>query len=148
MNCKTDFLNRKISLTYYFNFFYLLIFKFFTFTSFHLAPTFSVIGNYLIMMVGANSFDLNWWLERRTLTPTFSTYTLYAAAYPQIRRFPMGRTENAPLQIIMQFIHETNTNTVTYDFDLICSYWKKESLYRPGFLMSFFEAPVVPLVTP
>lgn len=37
-----------------------------------------------------------------------------------------------------------NDNLIVYNFRTILTYWRRESFYLPGFLSSFFEAPVVP----
>lgn len=54
------------------------------------------------------------------------------------RRFPIGRLDDILLQTLMLFTIPTNTNTRIYDIDVLLTYWRKEALYRPGFLQHFF----------
>jgi len=63
-----------------------------------------------------------------------------------MRRVPVGRTDQVIQQILFGFEMPTNEDLTVYDFDLILTYWPTESLYRPGFLSSFWEAPLVPIV--
>lgn len=92
-------------------------------------------------------YDLNWGLQRDAIG-TFTVWDLAPSHLAMIRRFPMGRTEDVPLQLVVAINSPTNTDTITYDYNVVCSYWRKEALQRPGFLASFFEAPVVPRVPP
>ncbi len=91
--------------------------------------------------LGPTTFDLNW-ITTQVLAATFSVFSLAATDFQQIRRFPIGRTDAVALQTIFQFGHSTNVNTRSYQFDLVMSYWRTESMYRPGFLQSFWESPV------
>jgi len=45
---------------------------------------------------------------------------------------------------LMLVTMETNTDTITNELVAVWTYWKKESLYLPGFLSAFYEAPAVP----
>ncbi len=100
--------------------------------------------------LGDSAFDLNWQMVGLAAT-TFATYTLItgsAARGPspltEIRRFPMGRTDNVPLQQLMLITFDINVDTITHEFAVVLTYWRKEALALPGFLSSFFEAPVIP----
>jgi len=90
-------------------------------------------------------FDLNWHLTR-VAQGGFSVSRANVDVMSMIRRFPMGRTDNVALQVILSASDAVNTDTVTYEFHAICTYWRKEALQRPGFLASYYEAPEVPLV--
>lgn len=93
--------------------------------------------------VDAIAFNLNWILLQ-TQTSAFGGATLAVRDWVQLRRFPMGRTDQVTLQVLINMIDNVNTNLVVYEFDCIFSYWRTEALARPGFLQAFWEAPVVP----
>jgi len=95
----------------------------------------------------AGDFSLNWGMARDGLG-TFGVYRPNADVAAMLRRFPMGRTDNVALQQVVAIFHQTNRLNVTYDFNVVCSYWRKEALQRPGFMTAFYEAPVVPVVGP
>lgn len=100
------------------------------------------------------AFDLNWVLEGYA-TGNFTVYDLASggglgtAATPpreQIRRFPMGTLVGAPgvsVQL-MEVTLEGNTNLITNELAVVWTYWNKTSLFQPGFLSAFYEAPEVP----
>jgi len=91
------------------------------------------------------AFNLNWVFQQR-LADIFRVHTLDFTDYQQIRRFPIGRTQNVQLQTVFQMTNDDNTDTIIYEFDLVMSYWRKEAWYRPGFLSSFYDSPFIPLV--
>jgi len=93
------------------------------------------------------NFNLNW-VMGLTAGPTFGVYRLGSPEYEMVRRFPIGRTDDVELQQLFAFFQETNTDTIVYEFDIVCSYWRKEALQRPGFLTAFYETPVVARVAP
>lgn len=94
---------------------------------------------------GDTAFDMNWVLEERvSASGAFGAYSPAPADLQQIRRFPLGRTDNVTAQFIASF-NSTNQNGLVYDYDIVMSYWRVEALYRPGFLASFFESPFIPL---
>jgi len=90
--------------------------------------------------VAAGSFALNWTMDE-TIGDGFSVSTTKLNDLFQIRRFPMGRLDNVPLQILLTMRDDTNTNAIVYNFDCVFSYWRKEALTFPGFLQAFWEAP-------
>ena len=93
---------------------------------------------------GATAFDLNWIFERSvTGINAFQTYRPFLQDLQMLKRFPMGRTDDAALQFVF-LIETSNVDAIVYDFDLVCSYWRKEALYRPGFLQAFWSEPIVP----
>jgi len=101
--------------------------------------------------VSLNAFDLNWVLGGQG-GGTFSVYTIGASSAPEVardlRRFPMGAAlgGGAPgvsVQLML-ITNESNTNTITNELSVVWTYWRKEALYLPGFLSSFYEAPAVP----
>jgi len=100
--------------------------------------------------LGTTSFDLNWPL-------TFFGTTAFAVAqlaggangrgpWPleMIRRLPIGRTDSVLLQPIITMTVDINVTAITHEFAVTLTYWRKEALSFPGFLSSFYEAPVVP----
>ncbi len=100
----------------------------------------------------ATSFDLNW-----PLIPTLLTgFSIYAMAFGSAggagaqdavamsRRFPMGRLEKVTFQQLMLVTVDVNIDGITNELAVVWSYWRKEALYRPGFLASFYEAPEIP----
>ena len=107
--------------------------------------------------LGASAFDLNWVLGA-DVVDTFSVYKMVgerstgatggaATTYDRdtVRRLPMGRTDAAILQTLFSAtIVLGNIDTITHEAALWLTYWRKESLALPGFLSSFFEAPIVP----
>jgi len=101
--------------------------------------------------LGTTSFDLNWGLgfylaasgfQVASLTGNNQTSTIDALT--QVRKLPMGRSENVSAQQVMFVTVEGNIDTIDYQLAAWCTYWRKESLYLPGFLESFYESPVVP----
>jgi len=91
---------------------------------------------------GTGAFDLNW-VFLRTAGSTFSMHRIRTDDLMQIRRFPIGRTDNVSLQVLFTMNDSINTDTEPYDFDLVLTYWRIEAMYRPGFLQAFWEAPIV-----
>lgn len=94
--------------------------------------------------LGQTAFDLSW-VPDIAQDGGFTLLRPSPVDYAQIRRVPLGRTDVSALWVIWQTTFGTNVDGGLYDFDLILTYWPAESLYQPGFLASFFEAPVVPL---
>ncbi len=93
---------------------------------------------------GLAAFDLNWVCDQ-TIGDSFSVYKPFPVDLEMLRRFPMGRTANDPDgQIIWSVFYETNTDAIIFDVDLVLTYWRQEAMFRPGFLASFWEAPIVP----
>ena len=92
--------------------------------------------------LGAGAFDLNWILLRTGGTG-FAMHRIRTDDLIQIRRFPLGRTDQVSLQVMFTFLDSINTNNEDYEFDLVFSYWRTEAMYRPGFLQAFWEAPLV-----
>ncbi len=60
-----------------------------------------------------------------------------------IRRTPIGRIDRSLSQQVVN-AGMTNVNLLTYDINLVFTYWRKEAIYLPGFLSSFYNAPAVP----
>jgi len=89
------------------------------------------------------SFNRNWVPDRRPGT-SFSTYNPAPSDLAMLRRLPAGRTDRVSLQVLANFNWLTNEDTIVYDVAWIFTYWPVESLYRPGFLASFWESPFVP----
>jgi len=102
--------------------------------------------------LGASSFDLNWLCVTSVLTGSgFRVYGLHAEssasspdAVQMIRRFPMGTLQNVQQQLIYFQTNLIQIDGVTNELSLVFTYWRKESLFRPGFLSSFYDSPVVP----
>lgn len=101
--------------------------------------------------LGSGAFDLNYRMAGAPVGGTFSVYSLMnvisssgVPAVPEIRRFPMGRLDKVLLQVLMSVTIPTNTTGITNELSIVWTYWRKEATYRPGFLSSFFESPVVP----
>ena len=94
---------------------------------------------------GTTAFDLNWLFDQVTDTGTgFSIYSPKPVDYRMLRRFLMGRTAPGALQTVCSYQMSVNTNLVTFDFDVVFTYWPKTALYLPGFLSSFYESPAIP----
>lgn len=91
---------------------------------------------------GVSAFSLNWHLDQIPRSG-FSVYTLRVGDLPSIRRFPLGSITPGAGQFVTVFTVETNTLADIWDFDVALSYWPKTSLFLPGFLSSFWEAPEV-----
>lgn len=99
----------------------------------------------------ADAFDLNWDLSPTVFT-TATAYTISGGGNQelprQLTRFPMGPAlgGGAPgvAVLLMQATNEANTDTITNQVSVVWTYWRKEALYLPGFLSSFYEAPAVP----
>lgn len=92
--------------------------------------------------LGATAFDLNW-IRLGNGDGGFVVYQPRVDDFARIRRIPMGRTDDVQLQTLCAFFINTNVDTIVYDFDVIFSYWDVRSLIEPGFLQSFWEAPIV-----
>lgn len=107
--------------------------------------------------LGTSSFDLNHMLTYGLATG-FAVYTpgnqrgsggssggATPVPYMQLRRLPMGRTEDVALQVLLTITGAAwNVDTITHEAAIWLTYWRKESLYKPGFLQSFYEAPAIP----
>ncbi|KKK83232.1 hypothetical protein LCGC14_2795450 [marine sediment metagenome] len=98
--------------------------------------------------LGNSAFDLNWDLIGASVLPGFSVYGFNPlnnlGGVSMLRRFPMGRTEGVALQQVINLTVISQVNTITNEMSFVFTYWRKESLYQPGFLSSFFEAPASP----
>lgn len=103
--------------------------------------------------LGSSSFDLNWVLlgQSAGVGSGFSIYRLLPAAnhgaesaITQIRRLPMGRLDNTLLQQLAAVTVISQDNGVTNELSWVWTYWRKESIYLPGFLASFQETPAAP----
>lgn len=100
------------------------------------------------------SFDLNWFTSRRANT-AFSVYDLAGGGdtgpvtkppIEMISRLPMSGPLGAP-GVATQLMHITligQSNLITNEIAVTWTYWRKQALYRPGFLSAFYEAPAVP----
>lgn len=106
--------------------------------------------------VSVVSFDLNWFLAQQSAAG-FSVFMPYGGPdsglqgdyMRQIRRFPMGSIRSVGTQILINLtLLNGNVDTITHEFAAVFTYWKKEALYRPGFLEAFHEAPVSPVLVP
>jgi len=95
--------------------------------------------------LGPVTFDLNWICEQTD--GILSIYSLPAQAFREIRRLPVGRTDRTALQTVWSAAMP-NVDAATYEVTLIMSYWPVTALKEPGFLASFWEAPVVPTLDP
>jgi len=93
--------------------------------------------------LGPAAFDLNW-IFSQGVDASFSVFTPTQRDMATIRRVPIGRTDDILSQVILSLAVEQNVDGGAHDFDVILTYWPVESLYRPGFLSSFWEAPIVP----
>lgn len=105
--------------------------------------------------LGVSSFDLNWPMGMSTVG-AFSVFTPGGRSVAvanegisnddlaMVRRLPMGRTDDTLLQTLMSVNISSNVNAVTHEMSVWLTYWRKESLYQPGFLGSFYEAPATP----
>jgi len=91
--------------------------------------------------LGAGAFDLTWITPRNE--SSFQLFTLRAEDLAQIRRFPMGRTDDVTLQTVFSWQSDNNTNTIAYDFDVVLTYWRVEAMFLTGFLAAFWESPLV-----
>jgi len=103
---------------------------------------------------GNSAFDLNWICAVDNATG-FAVYKPGGARgtavstggnndLAMIRRLPMGRLDNVLLQQLFTMNLSANTNTITHELSLWFTYWSKQSVYLPGFLSAFYEAPAVP----
>ena len=92
---------------------------------------------------GANSFDILWPLLNTALE-TGQAYSFLQADMDQIRRFPLGSTQNVGVLNILFYQNLANTDTKLYKIFAVFTYWRKEALTLPGFMQSFYEAPFVP----
>ena len=61
-----------------------------------------------------------------------------------MRRVPVGVLSGVGEINMVRYSDAVNTDGVTYGLRMLFSYWRKESLYLPGFLSSFYATPVVP----
>ena len=106
--------------------------------------------------LGTSAFDLNWILSM-SLASSFAVYSLGGGRaqsssnpagnptdYQQLHRLPMGRTDKVAVAQTLARVQLDNITTVTHELSMWCTYWRVESLYLPGFLSSFYEAPEVP----
>ena len=100
--------------------------------------------------LGGSSFLLTWPLSSLPGV-TFKVYTLATATggggdtLQSIRRFPLGRLDKLPTgQVLVSFFTALQANLIVYTYSVVFTYWPKESLALPGFLSSFYEAPIVP----
>jgi len=103
----------------------------------------------------AAAFDLNWFLEP-VAKSGFAVYTLCGGSQgadggveimSMIKRFPMGSAGGGAPGVSTQLMFLTTTvqlDTITNEISVVWTYWRKQSLYLPGFLSSFYEAPAVP----
>jgi len=96
------------------------------------------------MGLGSQGMDFNYGLDTH-LGGTFIAYSLSAIDQQQQRRVWMGAIHElrSVLTTIMQMTIATNTNTVSYGFQFVCSYWRPEALYLPGFWSALWEAPLL-----
>lgn len=92
---------------------------------------------------GAGSFSIDWLLEQ-VIGGGFSVNTFRDQDMRQIRRIPLGATRNVGVTNILFYDRVANTDTVVMDIFAMFTYWRKEALFLPGFLQSFYEAPFVP----
>lgn len=100
----------------------------------------------------AAAFDLNWDLSPHIFAGTATIYTISGGGNQemprQLTRFAMGHAlgGGAPgvSRLLLFATNEANTNTITNEVSAVWTYWRKEALYLPGFLSSFYEAPAVP----
>jgi len=104
---------------------------------------------------GTSSWNLNWGMGFYLAATGFQVISLTGGnqtgggqpPLEQIRRLPMGRLDAVSAQQVMLLSIEGNIDTMTYEMSAWCTYWPKTALYRPGFLESFYESPVVPPIT-
>jgi len=102
---------------------------------------------------GVAGFDLNYFL-RGAGGGGFVVYTLGGGDFDsgygvmeEIRRFPLGPEGGGAPGVAVQLMlltNVTNTDGITNELSVVMTYWRKESLYLPGFLSSFHEAPAIP----
>lgn len=94
---------------------------------------------------GAGTFDLSWYLTDSAVAANgFTQYRMRTDDMIQVRRMPIGAPTTVAAPFLAQHTVTDNINTTVYNFNIIFTYWNAEALYRPGFLQSFWEAPVVP----
>lgn len=84
------------------------------------------------------------WVMLEEVGPTFRVHVPSASTLGMLRRTPLGRTDRVDGQILVTMTNDTNTNAITYEFTLICTYWRVQATSRPGWLQAFHEAPPVP----
>ncbi len=99
-----------------------------------------------------NSFDLEWpmpglaqALEAKMFL-NLGTWNATASSdmvYQMLRRFPLGTQRKVEGQILLDIPVE-QIDTTTNALAVVFTYWRKEAMFVPGFLSSFFEAPAVP----
>lgn len=103
----------------------------------------------------STAFDLNWFLSP-SLGGGFSVYNLGGGSaggqgavdhFPMIRRVPMGQLGQDKLQTLFHLDMTVNTNGITNELSIVLTYWRKEAMFRPGFLSAFWEASEVPPIT-
>lgn len=94
---------------------------------------------------GTGAFNVLHKLGRELNTvPGILTYTMSDREQFPARRFPLGRVDSTADQLLAQLTIGTNTDGANYLAQFVCTYWRKEATYLPGFISSFYEAPVVP----
>ncbi len=98
----------------------------------------------------AGAWDVSFQMEGDNVVAVgiaFVTYILGttfegANPLPMMKRLWMGRTDKTVHQMMQ--IGLDNVDLITLDVNVAWTYWRKEALFKPGFLSSFHEAPAVP----
>jgi len=91
----------------------------------------------------ASIFDV---LMAETVMSLGHDYTLSVTARDTFRRVPVQTTIQQPT--ICSIANRTNTNAAIYHSRVIFSYWRKDTLTKPGFMSGFLEAPFPPRPPP
>lgn len=91
---------------------------------------------------GAGAYTLNWQMTQNK-GQNFAVFVPTLESIPWMRRQILGDIIPGAGQFVAVITLDANTDTIVYDFDIMCSYWPKTALYLPGFLSAFYEAPEV-----
>lgn len=98
------------------------------------------------------ALDLNWIMLGAAAT-TFTVYILGAGSssgvdgVPLVSRLPMGPAGGGAPGVstqLMLLTNDVNNTGITNEVTATFTYWRKQALFLPGFLSSFYEAPAVP----
>jgi len=92
---------------------------------------------------GSSLFDHDWIMDA-IAEDLFTTtqYRLDPADLKQMRRIPIGTARHVAAFNIA-IMRMSNIDTIAYTFEIVLSYWEITALKEPGFLQSFWEAPIV-----
>jgi len=93
--------------------------------------------------LGPSFSNFSYWLIRnnRAGTVADTIYELDIGRREMIKRLPIGRLDDVQDQTIWT-IQAVNSNGRVWTTRASFAYWPQSAMYRPGFLSSFWEAPI------